>query len=337
MKMTEGEQIMKKRMALIFALLLVIMLCGCNHSQTPAATEPTASQPTVETPPQQTEPAVTEPPQTEPTVPQPPNDPDGSTALDTELFVGQWKYLADSTLDTGMTFTVKEDGTLIKEGWTYTWKAETADPATGYDAAVKVKYRKLPGQPASIHQSTFTLYLTRTPENTYIITFQSDELGTSADYYRVGDYEIIQLTKENMLDYLQSGHYYTYSTTPSGYTRNIYCYTMVSFRENAGMPSFCQGVFQYQVSEVAVAFDPKPGQYAEGAVLKTYDGQPELSGGQLPKVTGRTVYSFAEAYEWKDNLGNEPGVQIIRRWELTGAEEIFGRIYIPVQKEAETT
>ena len=80
---------MKKRMALIFALLLVIMLCGCNHSQTPAATEPTASQPTVETPPQQTEPAVTEPPQIEPTVPQPPNDPDGSTALDTELFVGQ--------------------------------------------------------------------------------------------------------------------------------------------------------------------------------------------------------------------------------------------------------
>lgn len=251
-------------------------------------------------------------------------------ALDAELFVGKWKYLADSTLDTGMTFTVNEDGTLVKEGWTYTWKAEAADPASGYDAAVKVKYLKLPGKPAAVHQNAFTLYLTRTPENTYIITFQSDELGTTADYYRVGDYEVIELTKENMMDYLQCGHYYTYSTTPSGYTRNIYCYTMISFRENAGIPSFCQGVFEYRVSEVAVAFDPKPGQYAEGTVLKTYDGQPELLGGQLPKVTGRAAYSFSEAYEWTDNLGNEPGVQIIRRWELTGAEEIFGRIYIPV-------
>lgn len=317
---------MRKTMALVLALLLSVSLWGCDSTQPPATTGPSApvvTLPTEESQPQQTQPPETEPPMTEPADP---------ILFDPEMLVGKWKFLADSTVDTGMTFTINADGTLIKEGWNYTWKAEPADPETAYEAVLQVKYSRKPGMPTTVFQNSFTLYLTRTPENTYLITLQSEDQGISADYYRVGDYEVLELTKDNALDYLQCSRYYTYSTTPSGYTRNIYCYTQISFREGVGAPSFFQGLLQYRVSETEVTFEPKPSKFTEGEVLRTYEDQPALWGNQLPKVTGRISYAFSEAYEWMDNSGGENGLKIIRFWEPILAEQVCGKVYIPIEK-----
>lgn len=314
---------MRKRVALVLVPVLLMCLWGCHAEEEPVTTLPTVSLGTVTLPTvQQTEPSVTEPSQ--------PAEPE---QIDPQMFVGQWKFLADSVVDTGMTFTINEDGTLIKEGRSYKWEAEQADPASKYEVLLRVQYDRKPGKPITVHQNSFLLYLDRTLENTYIATLVSDDQSASSDFYRVSDYEILELTAENMMEYMQCTRYFTYSTTDAGYTSNIYCYTRIGFREGVGQPSFCQTLLQYAVSEVEVTFEEKPSRYSQNVVLRTYEDQPQTWGGQITKVTGRTPFTFSDGYEWPDNKGGSTLTKIIRYWELTGGEQVFGRVYIPIRSE----
>lgn len=246
-----------------------------------------------------------------------------------DMFVGQWR-IVDEEQD--LTFTVNADGTLEQDGKTLTWTVRQAHPDREYEMILKAEHPADPDFPDSTSFFAFELYLTRTPENTYVAEMLKSEMATRGDeYYRPCDYEVVELTVDNVLEYLQCDEYYTFRAFPDTLTEyELYRYTEITFKEGVGAPSHCYGDLSYHVTLVSVTMDETG--YTEGEIVDSYN----LPGGTLlTRFDLNTSYPYQFYYDY--SLWGAPGsddlqeAQKVLHHELTGAQKISGYVYIPTK------
>lgn len=308
---------MKKLISMILTLAVALSLCACNTEKPDMDRDDSAP-----VTPSYIE--DTTPPSSEPAEPEIPN---------LSMFVGQWVYMATNSTERDDTFTINADGTLEYEDKIYTWSAQLASENANYEMLIHVMCPSEPGNPYATTLYPYTIRLTRTPENTYVANLgRTGGMGTGTDFYRVGDYEVVELTNENVTDYLESEEYFSYGTDDFGYTCRIYRYTTVQFKEGVGFPSWCVANFVYRITEKEVTFDEKPEGYTLGQTMTCYEGQPNVWETSTPNVTGKYPYSFYFTYAWFGNEGGEKLTETVSFHELLGADKIVGKVYIPVEK-----
>lgn len=298
---------MKKLIAMILALVATLSLCACGSKDTTQNTE-------------QSKQIATENEEVQSQESKIPN---------LDMFVGQWRIVDE---DQDLTFTVNADGTLEQDGKTLTWTVRQAHPDREYEMILTAEHPADPSFPDSSPFFAFELYLTRTPENTYVAELMKSEMATRGDqYYRPCDYEVVALTVDNVLEYLQCDEYYTFRAFPDALTKyELYRYTEISFKEGVGVPSHCYGDLSYHVTLVSVMMDANG--YTEGEIVDSYD----LRGGtQLTRFSLNTSYPYQFYYDYSlwgaagsDDLHE---AQKILHHELIGAQEITGYVYIPVK------
>jgi hypothetical protein len=258
-----------------------------------------------------------------------------------DMFVGEWAYLQDSSSEREWNMVINADGTLTGDNLfldadvVYEWTMSSIDKPDPDKIKLSVKKHKDYSLPNEMRFDVCTITLTRTKENTYIANVKRSSMGTGTDFYRVGDYEVVELTAENMMQYLELEQEFKYITNEFGYTQRIENWTSVRFKEGVGFPSFCTAKFRYQMTTKEVTFDEKPDGYTLGATVKTEEGEPLIYGGGTPQVTGRYAYEFyfTEYWSYMDtNMGGQTHTCEMTFYELIGADAIVGKVFIPVAK-----
>lgn len=257
-----------------------------------------------------------------------------------DKIVGQWAFMQTKNGQSDETFTIKPDGTMEKDGKLYSFKVRRPDWDDDFE--LKLTAYLMEGQEGydpqgEAYNHCYTIKFTQSPDDTFIAAVKDEKSGRFAQYYdffRTSDYTMVELTLENMLQYLELEQHFNYATNDFGYTVRIDNMIQVRFKEGVGFPSYCTSVFVFHMVTKEVTFDEKPEGYTLGATLSEEDGQPLLMGGGTPEVTGEYSYQFNYTERWSyvsENLGGETHTCEMIFFELIGAEAIVGRVYIPVK------
>lgn len=254
-----------------------------------------------------------------------------------EMLVGQWELVQTRNEDLQESFTIHADGTMEMDGKVYTWQMKEGIAGDGYE--LKLTARLMEGQEGYDPQSDnlcYVMKLERTAENTYIASVRDENAGRFADeqlFFRTCDYTVVELTLENMLQYLELEQEFVYVTNDFGFTERIDLWTRVRFREGLGYPSYCVAKFVFSKTVREVTFADRPDHYTLGATVYTEEGPADFLQYETPNVTSRMAYEFCVSERWSyvsDNMGGETHTCQMTFYELIGAEIILGRIYIPV-------
>lgn len=301
---------MKKMIAMILSLVAVLSLCACGAQENPPQyAEPTydfSDSPTEDLP-------------TEPAEPQIPN---------LDMFVGKWHIVEENFLTEIATFTINADGTLEANGEILNWTAEKAHPESSYEMILTVEYPADPSFPNSMPFWAFNLNLERTAEDTYVIEMRESQLATTGKaYYRECDYEMVELTDENAIEYLELGEEYFEYRTNGELTHMVRLQGDVRFKEGVGVLSHFDGKFVFQISEVEISLGGPDG-FTEGAVANTYTAD----GDSVYAFTPRYPESYSQTLYWFGNPGSETlkEIQYISHKELIGTKNASGYVFIPV-------
>ncbi|MBE6978381.1 MAG: hypothetical protein E7438_07130 [Ruminococcaceae bacterium] len=287
---------MKKYFALILALALALSLCACesttldtNHddNDTPATTEATVP--------------------SEPAEPEIPN---------LNMFVGTWKRFTESSLNPNESFTLNANGTMLKDGKTYTWTATETPQSYLYEMEISVKYEDT---------DAFTIRLQRTPDDTYMANFRNsgNVMGSGTDFYRDEDYTVVELTEDNLLDYVESRVEFEYETDKDGYTQGTYRKLYIGFKDTVGYPSYGNANFISTTTYQEVTFDAKPDGYTLGEVKNVYTNL-SINGVWL---TGGDGCWCSSTYNWSVESGQTNTIL----WDfdvLTGVDFCSGRVFL---------
>jgi len=168
----------------------------------------------------------------------------------------------------------------------------------------------------------------------YDITGEFFTRYTMAYFYRETDfvdYDVIELTPENVTDYIEYYEDFSYNKSAFGEINNICnCYGDVRFKEGLGAPSYAVGELSYIVKNKYVTFDPIEGKTSIGYTVEPFGSE----GTDFVKFSGKGTYLLDadieyENIKWDDNDGTTPLVTKCLFKEVTGATEIFGRVYVP--------
>ena len=256
-----------------------------------------------------------------------------------DRFVGDWVMMGKNGEEE--TFTLCADGTMQKDGVQYTWKAWAPDWNDDY--LLKLSVYLMEGQEGwhsggDSYNHSFTIKFTETQDHTLLAAVKDEKAGYYAKYYdyiRVNDYQIVELTVENMLQYLELKQSFSYGTNDFGYTEVIDNEICVQFKEGVGFPSYCTALFTYRMTTKEVTFAEKPGEYTVGSTVYVQEGEPNIWSNGNPELTGEYKYSFYYTEYWdmfQQNLGGETYTCEMIFFELIGAKALVGKVYIPVAK-----
>lgn len=318
----KGIKTMKKIICMLLAAMTALSLTACgadnNVEKEPSAQNPSQTAST---------PASSSDQNKEPEIP------------NLELLVGQWVFMQTKDGQSDETFTIKADGTMEKDGKLYSFKVR--EPDWDDDFELKLTAYLMEGQEgwnatSDSHNHCYTIKLTRSPENTFIAAVKDEKAGQFAQYqnfFRTDDYTMVELTKENMLQYLELEQHFSYATNDFGFTERIDNHIQVRFKEGVGYPSYCVAKFVFHMTTKEVTFEDKPEGYTLGATVKEEEGKPLLMGGGTPEVTVQYAYEFYYTERWSymgENLGGQTHTCEMIFFALIDAEAIIGRVYIPV-------
>lgn len=308
---------MKKMIAMILALMTVLSLCACGANQPAPETGTPATSASQTTQPAVTQPAATQPEATQPQIP----------GLD--LFVGTWRIVEETFLTKVATFTIHEDGTLEAGGEILTWTAQEAHPDRSYDMILKVQSSADSSNPNSLPTWAFDLYLTRTPENTFVAEMRRSQMATTGDvFYREGDYEVVELNDGNAMEYLQQVPEYNAFQKKSDQEYSVVRSGKIQLKEGLGALSYCTGTFIFDVTYVEMFLTEAADGFTEGKVTgTTVDDQSTFDTIRIgaPREYNYTLYWFGTQGSAGLKL---PGNMECR--QLTGTKGASGYIFIPV-------
>lgn len=301
---------MKKIIAMILALVTMMSLCACGAAPasptTASPVQPGQSQSVT------TQPEATQPEATQPAQPQIP---------DLDMFVGKWNIVEENFLTEIATFTIHADGTLEKNGEILTWTAQQAHPDRDYDMILRVEYPTDPGTRA------FDLYLTRTPENTFAAQLRKSQFSNKGDdFYREGDYEVITLTDENAVRYLQQmPETNTFIHKKEG-EYQVQRNTQIRMKEGLGALSRFSGTLVFEISYVQMWLNESLDGFTEGDVTGT-----SLDDSQYANI-GEYSWEYTYNAYWFGNAGdvslkNENSMHCR---QLVGTQDVSGVVFIPV-------
>ena len=308
---------MKKMIAMILAMMTVLSLCACGANQPAPETGKPAASVSQTTQPAVTQPEATQPEATRPQIP----------GLD--LFVGTWHIVEENALTKVAAFTIREDGTLEANGEILTWTAQEAPSDRSYEMVLKVQASTDSGNPNSLSTWAFDLYLTRTPENTFVAEMRRSQMATTGDaFYREGDYEVVELNDENAMEYLQQVPEYNAFQKKSDQEYRVVRSGKIQLREGLGALSYCTGTFVFDVTYVELFLTEAADSFTEGKVTGTsVDDQSTFDTIRIgePREYNYTLYWFGTQGSAGLKL---PGYRECR--QLTGMKGASGYIFIPV-------
>ena len=304
---------MKKIICMLLAVITVLSMAACGSQvEQPEPEKNTTTMP--------------EKMENQGTSTQPSSKPEVTEENKMEKYLGEWVYMSNGGSSLKYTFTVFPDGTLTGSGYVfeedvcYLWEEGNSDDSDTVVLCVSKRN----------DFGSFSIQLTLSEDNTYIAKMKTG-LGTPVYFYRPCDYEAIELTKENMLDYLVLDQYFSYDVDSFGYTNRIYNNVDVRFKEGVGRPSYCVANFVFKMVDKEVIFAEKPEDYTVGITKDTKEGKPNVWGGSTPNVTGSLSYGFYFTEQWKGNVGGQTHTCDMTFYELIGAENVTGYVYIPVK------
>ncbi len=309
---------MKKLIAIILSLVTALSLCACGAKE-PVDEPKNPSQSAQEG--EQTQPKDSQPEATQPEQPQIPN---------LDMFVGKWNIVEENFLTEVATFEIKADGTLEANGETLTWTAEKAHPDSKYEMILKVEYPADPSFPNSVPTRAFDLRLTRTPENTYVAEKRLTQMSTTGDqFYREGDYEVVELNDQNAMEYLQEEQaYYTFDVK-NDKEYKVVRNEEIKFKDGLGALSYCSGGLVMETTYVEIRLTGDAKDFTEGAVTSTNvneDGVWSNIRINEPRQYTYTLYWFGEV--GSADL-QKPGSMECNH--LIGTKDISGYVFIPVK------
>lgn len=313
---------MKKIICMLMAVVTALSLTACGANNDAENNAPNSK------PSQNTEPSSFSRPE-DPQIPY------------LDKIVGQWAFMQTKDGQSDEIFAIKANGTMEKDGKFYSFKVR--EPDWDDDFELKLTAYLMEGQegynPSSeSHNHCYTIKFTKSPEDTFIAAVKDEKAGQFAGYdefFRTDDYTVVELTKENMLQYLELEQHFNYATNDFGFTERIDNQIQVRFKEGVGYPSYCVAEFVFHMTTKEVTFADKPEGYTLGATVREEDGEPMLIGGSTPEVTVKYAYQFSYTERWSfmgDNLGGETHTCEMIFFELIDAQAIIGRVYIPVAK-----
>jgi len=299
---------MKKLIAIILTLVTTLSLCACDtREQLPEPEKPTQS--------------VGETEQTKPEEPQIPN---------LDMFVGKWNIVEENFLTEVATFVINTDGTLEANGQTLTWTAEKAQPDRSYEMILKVENPADPSFPNSLPTRAFDLYLTRTPENTYVAEKRLTQMSTTGDqFYREGDYEVVEINDQNAMEYLQEKPaYYTFDVK-NGKEYKVIRNEEIKFKDGLGALSYCSGGLVLETTYVQINLTGDAKDFTEGAVTDSQVNEQGVF--DTIRTTEPRQYTYTVC--WFGELGSadlqKPGYMECNR--LIGTKDISGYVFVPVK------
>lgn len=257
---------------------------------------------------------------------------------DMDKILGRWVVADEWGEDDCNTMDILPDGTLtvtggiLDAGVDYEWALRSVE---ANKVKLEVKRAKHYYGPNEMRPTAAYITFTRTKENTFAANVKVSSLGSGEDYYRAGDYQMVELTAENVMQYLELEQSFRYATNDLGFTERIDNYVEVRFKEGVGQPSYCKANFRFHMITKEVTFEDKPDGYTLGATVKEEDGEPFIIQYGKPELTAKYAYQFYFAERWSyvdDNLGGQTHTCEMTFYELIGAENVVGYVFIPVKK-----
>lgn len=246
---------------------------------------------------------------------------------------GTWKMIQKTEKEPTEIYVIDEDGNM-KWGGSYTLENDPDDIVWDDDVTLSY-YRK-----TNSGRSGLSMHFTRNykyqdaPAEYYSIVTGDIAVVNNRYFYReedFADYDVIELTPENVAEYIEC---FTEFCPPAedadGAIDSIEVrYGIVRFKEGLGAPSFVIGELTCTRLKKAITIDPMSGKVTVGETLETEDGATVSA--QCCAVGDYTAKpGTLDTYFLHNDGGTEPVVGEAQWfYEVTGAETIIGRVYVP--------
>lgn len=157
-----------------------------------------------------------------------------------------------------------------------------------------------------------------------------DSYGVSEYYYReedYTDYNVIDLTPENVTQYIETSYCIWYDTNVYDDITNIYVDKFATFKEGLGVGSFVFGDLTYTTSYRNLTYNPTTGEYTIGESDKQHE----------PERAKKFLFCAADRYGENsttvaDKKKNDDGTYLLLNepyYEFTGAEKVIGKVFVP--------
>lgn len=307
---------MKKAMTMILVLMTALSLCACGAKQSADAPK---DRPVPEN--QQAE-VLGE-------IPQETNQPDAPTVPNLDMFVGKWNIVEADFLDEITMFDIKADGTMEMNGETLTWTAEKASPNSSYEMLLTVQYPADPSYPNSLPVKAFDLRLTRTPENTFVAEMRQTQMSTSGDqYYREADYQVVEITDANAMQYLeQVPEFYTFEAK-NGNEYRVVRNGEIKLKDHVGALSYCVGNLIFEKSYVEVRLTDAADDFTEGNVVNTYVDEQGVF--DTIRIDSSRQYTYTVSWFGTPGSPDLQRVGLMECCRLVSTQDISGYVFLPV-------
>lgn len=159
-----------------------------------------------------------------------------------------------------------------------------------------------------------------------------DSRGRISNYYYreedMADYDVIELTSENVGQYIEDYCYFTHNTDDYGDITSITAWNEIRFKEGLGAPSYIFGELTYKINYRTATYNPETKEIVWGEIYETDD-----SNDFTKKVQCCGIGDYVSNTGWNKNYSeNGDGtyaVESVDILEITGAEKIIGKVYVP--------
>lgn len=297
---------MKKTIAMILTLITILSLCACG------ANDAAQSKGETNQAQQQTAPSTTAPAED-----QIPN---------LSMFEGKWNIVGGDFLDEITTFVIHADGTLTANDIIYTWTASMASPNARYEMLLQVSH------PDSASWA-FDLRLTRTPEDTYVAEMRVSKASNTGDqFYREADYQVVEITDENAMEYLyQVPAETTFKVKENSVSVDEYKVVrteVIRFRDGVGALSYCSGKLLFEQTYMELHLTDNATGFTEGQVTAPYVDQ----NGKYSNISIVYPWEYTYTVYWFGEVGSADlqKVGMMECNQLIGTKDIHGFVFIPV-------
>ena len=164
----------------------------------------------------------------------------------------------------------------------------------------------------------------------YCITeYDSNERDTQYFYREedYADYDVVELTTENVAQYLDNSYNIWYHTDDYGEITDIFVATYPTFKKGLGLGSFFLGEVNYNKSYKMLTYDPNTEEYTIGETVSTWEW--EYTDEFCFCAIGDYHRSFASAADCQKNDDGTYLLKEIETYEFIGAEKVIGKVFVP--------
>ena len=293
---------------LVIASLLSLTACGGNSAPTELTTAPHNS----------TTPPIVSGNESNST------DPTTETSPEAEPFpfAGTWRKIQKTAEKTETCYVIDEDGNMkhyiTADSEPYEYQLANHDfSATDRCFTFRNEYGTAKTLEFEIKDS---LYYISEYEFSYGYTYFYRE----EDYV---DYDVIELTPENVAQYLDTCYNIWYEKDDYGDITHIYADPKGTFKEGLGLGSYLLGELNYDVWSCTLTYDLSTEEYTLGEILE------KQKTGCTTRFQFCAIGDYDRSYAYPSVFEeNDDGTYRVRDqvyYEFIGAEKVIGKVFVP--------